>query len=300
MKRFPRDFIYLSRGERTALLLAAVLLLGIIAIRIWLTGRPVPLPEDAGEIAAELAQWRSANEKAQAPVKNAEERKKTAESPFLKPEPFDPNSVREDQLLAMGLPEKVVSNMLSYRKAGGKFYKPEDLSRIYGMSEDLFLQLKPFIIIPEAAEAEVQPDESPVKIIRQTELNTAGEEELMALPGIGKVYAGRIIAYRDKLGGFRCASQLLEVYGMDSIRYNRIKDLLVADTLLLRKLDLNSAGYQELVSHPYLTSRDANAILSYRKFAGKIGSSAELAENHLLADSTWKKVAAYLVAETEN
>jgi len=300
MKRFPHDFIYLNRGERTALLLAAVLLLGILGIRIWLTGRPVPLPEDAGELASELAQWRNANEKAQATVQNTEERNKTAESPILKPEPFDPNSVREDQLLAMGLPEKVISNILSYRNAGGKFYKPDDLGRIYGMSKDLFRQLKPFIIIQETEEAETQPEESSAKIIIQTELNAAGEEELMALPGIGKVYAGRIIAYRDKLGGFRFPSQLLEVYGMDSIRYNGIKDLLVADTLLLRKLDLNRAGYQELVSHPYLTSRDANAILSYRKFAGKIGSSTEINENQLLADSTWKKVAAYLVAGTEN
>ena len=54
-------------------------------------------------------------------------------------------------------------------------------------------------------------------------LNTATVEELETLPGIGPVYAQRIIAYRNEHGPFTDPAQIMEVQGIGPARYEQIK-----------------------------------------------------------------------------
>lgn len=54
-------------------------------------------------------------------------------------------------------------------------------------------------------------------------LNTATAEELDTLPGIGPVYAERIIAYRNEHGPFTDPAQIMEVQGIGPARYEQIK-----------------------------------------------------------------------------
>lgn len=58
------------------------------------------------------------------------------------------------------------------------------------------------------------------------DLNTAGFEELVQLPGIGEKLAAEIIAYRDSIGGFVNREQLLNIKGIGEGIYNEIYDLL--------------------------------------------------------------------------
>jgi competence protein ComEA len=53
-------------------------------------------------------------------------------------------------------------------------------------------------------------------------LNSTDTAEWKKIPGIGSVYASRIVKYRKRLGGFARKEQLLEVYGVDSELYARI------------------------------------------------------------------------------
>lgn len=50
-------------------------------------------------------------------------------------------------------------------------------------------------------------------------INDATATELTAVPGIGTVYAQRIVAYREKIGGFTDLRQLLEIEGIGEGRY---------------------------------------------------------------------------------
>lgn len=58
------------------------------------------------------------------------------------------------------------------------------------------------------------------------DINTADEEELMTLPGIGSVRAEAIISYRRENGGFSSAGDIMRVPGIKESLYEKIKDLI--------------------------------------------------------------------------
>ncbi len=126
------------------------------------------------------------------------------------------------------------------------------------------------------------------------DINRADSLQLLPLPGIGPVFAGRLIKYRGLLGGYAFLDQLKEVYGMSMETFDLIADRIVIDTTLIIKLDLNSATFRELLRHPYLEYEDVKALVNYRDFAETIQSLRELEDNFILADSVLKKVTPYL------
>lgn len=56
------------------------------------------------------------------------------------------------------------------------------------------------------------------------DINQADSQALQALPGIGEVLAGRIIAYRDENGPFSSPDQLMNVEGIGEKRLEAILD----------------------------------------------------------------------------
>lgn len=129
------------------------------------------------------------------------------------------------------------------------------------------------------------------------DLNSCDTAQLIKLPGIGPVLSVRIIKYRNLLGGYATVSQLSEVYGLPSETYEIIKDRLYADTALLVRIDINSAGYKEISKLPYFEKYEVQAILKYRELKGRIGGMKELVDNKLIPFEKGPKVKPYLKFE---
>ena len=109
------------------------------------------------------------------------------------------------------------------------------------------------------------------------DLNIADTTLLKQLPGIGGAYAKWIVNYREKLGGFCKTEQLLEVYRMDTARYDAIKDFVKIDsTFVPNKLRINSDAFKILLKHPYLEYDDVKKIVNHREQKGLITSWEQL------------------------
>jgi DNA uptake protein ComE-like DNA-binding protein len=127
------------------------------------------------------------------------------------------------------------------------------------------------------------------------EINSADSSALMDLPGIGPVFAKRIIKYRQMLGGYVRVGQLIEVFGMDTARLNGFIKQVRVDTSSLRKLDINKATFKELLAHPYLEYDQVKAIAQFRDKKGRLESPGELWAAGILADSLWQGLSHYLI-----
>ena len=118
------------------------------------------------------------------------------------------------------------------------------------------------------------------------DLNRADSTDLLPLPGIGPVFAGRIIKYRDLLGGFVTLDQLGEVYGMPDETIQKIRSQVYIDSAAIRKIHVDSASFRELLRHPYLDYEHVKALVEYRDFKGDLHSVNDLRKNYILPDST--------------
>jgi DNA uptake protein ComE-like DNA-binding protein len=129
------------------------------------------------------------------------------------------------------------------------------------------------------------------------DLNACDSAALESLPGIGPVLSVRILKYRNLLGGYASVSQLTEVYGLPPETYEMIKGRLFADSLSVKKINVNSVGYKELSRFPYLESYDVTAILKFRQIQNKIQNLEELVKNNVLAPEKAARIKPYLAFE---
>jgi DNA uptake protein ComE-like DNA-binding protein len=135
------------------------------------------------------------------------------------------------------------------------------------------------------------------KVSRQKpllDINTCDSASLEALPGIGPVLSVRIIKYRNLLGGFAEVQQLKEVYGLPEETYNLVSGRIYADTAVIRKININTADYKQLIRMPYFKKYEVTAILKYRELKGRIGGMDDLIVNNLIAEEKAHKIKPYL------
>lgn len=63
-------------------------------------------------------------------------------------------------------------------------------------------------------------------VFLRVNINTAGIDSLLLLPGIGPAYAERILKRRQEVGRFTELNQLLEVKGIGPARFEKIRPML--------------------------------------------------------------------------
>lgn len=216
---------------------------------------------------------------------------------------FDPNTLPVDGWVRLGIREKTANTIKNYLSKGGRFYKPEDIAAIWGLHEDEVKRLLPYvkIAVTPAGGSNKNPGFEKNKNFEKHKLNMAAVDvnnadtsAFIALPGIGSKLAARIIAFREKLGGFYKTEQVAETYGLPDSTFQKIKNKLVISSSNVKKLNINTATVDELKAHPYLRYTLGNALVQYRNQHGRFSLVSDIKKILLVTEDIYNKAAPYL------
>jgi len=147
----------------------------------------------------------------------------------------------------------------------------------------------------------VYPEKQGNKIYEKIcmEINAADSAELTKIRGIGGVFAKRIIRYREMLGGFYEKRQLMEVYGIDSTNFPGIAEQIILDTSLIKKTNINTVTFKELLKHPYLEYEDVKSLFRLKDKLGGHISREDLLNASKPDKDIINKILPYLNFETK-
>ncbi len=237
---------------------------------------------------------------------------------------FDPNTVAYHDLLRLGFTSGEALGIVKFRERGKVFEIAEDFAACYQVSEAMYKKLEPYIVIGEgfrlkkfasqnrvSSETRVAPEGGggdkksdkkyeplPEKTNIQpilVDLNSADTTALVSVRGIGSLTAGRIVEYRDRLGGFHSVEQLAEVRGVTEQNYERILPQIYLSEADIRKININFAPAEKLSTHPYITAGALRKLLKMRQLKGGWSSLEELVEDSVFTDPELERLRPYLI-----
>lgn len=314
MKRGVSDYFDFSRKDRIGILVLCGLILIVWSLPALITARStLSPPTDTAWIAAlrnleykqVMTRDSSITDRDDNPATYQYDRRTNSEdytsAVFFE---FDPNILDEAGWKKLGVAARTIKTIMRYRDKGGRFRKPEDLQRVYGLSPALFKKLAPYVRIQNSNPVPFRSDTGfkrtylprrsvPVEI----DINLADTTAFIALPGIGSKLANRIVNFREKLGGFYSISQVAETFGLADSVFQKIKSYLRLENAVVRRININTATVDELKTHPYIRYAIGNVIVAFRNEHGRFKSIEDVLKIHTVTQEVYNKIKPYLEIE---
>ena len=298
-----REKIFLLTGEQwLGLLVLAVLIVGGMVAAKYLQpeAEPVMMVEDS--VKTNFKDYQTKQDSVYKAKWKKTYKRDTIE---IRMQMFDPNTVDSITLLHLGFKPWQAKNMLKYRAKGGKYRKKEDMKKLYGMTDSMYIALEPYICITlenvlvdsaqvDSAKMDSLPKWRSIKKDTILNLRTADTTELKMIRGIGSYRAKMIVRYREQLGGYARVEQMLEARGMDKVVADSILPHFYIDSVIVNKMPVNKMRPEVLQRHPYLNFEQAKAIYEYRRKHIRIKSAEELKKIKGLSSEDIEKIVIYL------
>ncbi len=274
-KKRISQYLYFIKKDRNAIIILSVLILILIAANFLIKRITFKSDYDYSQfmrIAEELENNNAVNEAIPKVLFS-----------------FNPNSITEQKMDSLDIPEFIKQNLISYRKAGGAFSQPEDLQKIYGMNDSIFAIIKPYIEIHNKVKNDTKKIvfEKPFPVIEgYFDPNTADAQALMQF-GFSQYQSDNLIKYRNSGGFFQTKTDLLKIYGIDSVFLARIENNIHIEPVIENNpvepesvlvIELNSADTADLMKLDGIGPVFARRILKYRDLLGGYYSKTQLTE----------------------
>lgn len=141
--RKTRKQIHFHSKQRWAITIILIAIISILAYGELSTWRHINTAYDHKEHREILSSLKSEKDLYKSKTKQK------YQQPKIKAQRFNPNTVSVDELMAMGIKEKDAKSWTKYTSKGGKFFKAEDLKKLYSMNDELYNQLEAYVDIPK-------------------------------------------------------------------------------------------------------------------------------------------------------
>jgi len=241
----------------------------------------------------EKPKWNTSPRKRKWPKRKSETVAIDYSIPMPELESIDANTVDTSVLFRMGVPPRLARQWVKFRDRGGSFVRKEDVGKLYNMPDSTLKRIMPYLKTPDLQkkrESYQEEDRTPVMV----NVNTASSEELQQVRGIGTYYADKIIAYRDKLGGFLTLDQVGETPGLREGAFEDLREKLTMTQEDPRFIRINFISEWKLAQHPYISKKQAEIVILNRRNHGKYRTREDLLETVVLDAATVDRLLPYI------
>jgi len=212
---------------------------------------------------------------------------------------FDPNTIDSANAIHLGIPLKQVNTLMHYREKGGRFYKKEDILKLYGLDPVIAHQLIPFIELSSSERSSYknrdkgnnfksnydfartyktnnykEKNYSPWLKIKKgsaswtIDINEAGANEWHDKTKLPMNIVHQIINFKNHLGGFTHPLQLKKVYGLADSDFQNLRSHLVVQKNFKPLINSSTMNFAQWKSLGIFEDQQIFEILKMRKQQG--------------------------------
>jgi competence protein ComEA len=184
--------------------------------------------------------------------------------------PFNPNYITDYRGYKLGLSVEEIDRLHRFRESGKWVNSKKDFQLVTQVSNEWLDSISPYFKFPDWV---TNPKKSynnsytsyQNRKVVVKDINTANQDELKKVYGIGPALSSRIIKERERLKGFIDISQVSSVYGLtDSTMIQLKKHFYVTAPAGFKKIALNTATSDELLTIPYFNDYLVEKLIEQR------------------------------------
>lgn len=221
---------------------------------------------------------------------------------------FNPNYITDFKGYQLGMSVEEIDRLYAYRKQHKFINSVQDFKKVTNVSDSLLRRIAPYFKFPTWKVKDTQkPDkESVIGLVKKLSsnsvsthnINLATANDFGSIYGIGEKLSERIIKYRSKLQGFSFPSQLYEVWGLDKTIANKVLAVFkITDTPKIKKININTASFKEVLKNPYINYELCKKIFDYKDEVAELQSLSELKRIENFPLEKYDRIILYLLAK---
>ncbi|SCY45104.1 DNA uptake protein ComE [Nonlabens sp. Hel1_33_55] len=251
MNKYKSLFLF-NRKQQRGIFLLLILLVVLVGFRFYRTTQEYPSLE-----LGDVSQYQNKIDSIKAATA---QRKDTI---YL----FNPNYITDYRAYILGLNEAELDRLSRFRESGKFINTAAQFQQVTEVSDQWLDSISPYFKFPSWVNQPKRSYSSSYgnRAIVASNINSATQDQLRAVYGIGPALSGRIIEQRKKLNGFIDIKQVRDVYGLsDSTMMELRKHFYVTPDPSFRKISLNKASWDELSAIPYFNDYLVDKLVEQR------------------------------------
>lgn len=206
---------------------------------------------------------------------------------------FDPNTVTYDELLMLGFDKRTAVGIVKYRTAGKVFGIAEEFALCYGVSDEMFARVRPYIKIGSRYATKptkrIERLTDSTKLVRKSrfsprpfepfKIDTVGVNYLRLI-GFSTRQAELLIEYRNRGKGIFSMNELRDCYAVSEEMADSLQHFVILSVRDPHEglVEINSADSATLRKVRGIGAKTVVAVMQYRKFLGGFYKKEQIAE----------------------
>lgn len=293
MKNVKSHFRF-NRNQRSGILLLVLLINSLLGVYFFVDfSEDVLLDVSSSEVIALQCQIDSL---------------RIAEIEARKPKlyPFNPNFITDAKAYRLGMSPEAFDRLKVYRNKNQWINSVKDFKRVTKVPDSLLAVISPYFSFPEWVtnpksskytyrNTKASNGYTALPYAEKNDLNLATATELQQVSGVGEALGNRIVAYRDKLGGFSSDAQLYSVWGLREEVVVRTLHLFTVKTPKeLVTINVNKASASDIATIPGISFELAKEIWEFRILRERIDDISELKKIESMTEGKLRLIQLYL------